>query len=639
VTNHSRRNFIKTSAIGGLSLMGASAFGKSFRLDLPANASTNLYQLSHQLIQQWGDALLALQITDKTRVDDYGGIYCTADKAVHGRVGDAIYPLFYLAGKTQDHKYIDAAQLLYQWIERRVSQPDGSWLNEPVAGSWKGTTVFASIALAETIKNHCDLMDPGFKVAVSARLIKAGNYIYDNFNMAYGNINYPVTAAYGLSLLGMVLDVPKFKQRGKELADEALKYFSPKNKLLYGEGDITTPSKKGCYSVDLGYNVEESMPALVMYGLLNNDKEILDAATLSMQAHMELMLPDGGWDNSWGTRNYKWSYWGSRTSDGCQTAYALMADRDPRFYKVALRNTQLMQQCTVNGLLQGGPHYASHHVPVCVHHTFSHIKALTTTLDYSKSQKVIDIRKIHLPREEQYGSRFMPDIQTYLVAKHGFKATITGYDKEYKKTKNGHATGGALTILWHAKTGPLLSASMNEYQIFEAGNQQVDDDPHSMALTPRIELRIDGKLYMNISDLGARMEIDQNPDQVTINTFSKLVDKDQAEPSSPVNCQVSYQFINQKSIIKFKYDKTEFDGQVKIIVPVISKSTERVVSNDNKTLMIKKDSALVKISANQPMTTLPTTNGRIFNYVPGFEAIPLSLNTNEATVQFEVIAV
>jgi hypothetical protein len=304
VTDYSRRNFIKTTTIGGLSLMGASALGKSFTLDLPANASTDLYQLSQKLVQQWGDSLLALQVLDKSRLDDYGGIYCTADKAVHGRVGDAIYPLFYLASKTKDHKYIDAAQLLYQWIERRVSQPDGSWLNEPVAGSWKGTTVFASIALAETIKNHGDLMDPAFKIAVSERLIKAGNYIHDNFNIAYGNINYPVTAAYGLSLLGTVLDVPKFKQRGKELADEALKYFSLKNKLLYGEGDITTASKKGCYSVDLGYNVEESMPALVMYGLLNNDNEILDAATLSMQAHMELMLPDGGWDNSWGTRNF-----------------------------------------------------------------------------------------------------------------------------------------------------------------------------------------------------------------------------------------------------------------------------------------------------------------------------------------------
>ena len=560
MSHYSRRDFIKSTAIGGLGLIGAASLSKSFALNLPVE-SNNLYTLSQHLVQQWADALLALQVLDTSRTLDCGGIYCTADQAVHGRVGDTIYPLFYLADKTKNNKYSDAAHLLYEWIERRVSQPDGSWLNEPVAGSWKGTTVFASIALAETLKNHGSLIDTAFKTRISERLIKAGDYIYDNFNIAYGNINYPVTASYGLSLLGTVLDVPRFKQRGKELADEALKYFSPKNKLLYGEGDITMPSKKSCYSIDLGYNVEESLPALVMYGLLNNDNEVLDTVTQWMQSHLEFMLPDGGWDNSWGTRNYKWTYWGSRTSDGCQTAYALMADRDPRFYKAALRNTQLMQQLTVNGLLQGGPHYAAHNVPVCVHHTFSHIKALTTVLDYSKLHKSVDIAKFLLPRETNYSSRFIADTQTYLITKNGFKATITGYDKEYKKTKNGHATGGALTTLWHAKTGSILSGSMNEYQIFEAGNQQADNDPHSMALTPRIELRTGGKVYMNISDLNARMEIDQNPDQITVNTFSKLVDKDQTDPSSVINCQVSYHFDHQKRVSSLSMIKVNLMGR------------------------------------------------------------------------------
>ena len=50
-------------------------------------------------------------------------------------------------------------------------------------------------------------------------------------------------------------------------------------------------------------------------------------------------------------------------------------------------------------------------------------------------QVATDISKVLLPREAHYGSRFVEDLQTYLVAQGGFKATITGYDKEYKKTK------------------------------------------------------------------------------------------------------------------------------------------------------------------------------------------------------------
>lgn len=97
------------------------------------------------------------------------------------------------------------------------------------------------------------------------------------------------------------------------------------------------------------------MPSLVLYGLHTGDTTVLDAVKESLDAHLEFMLPDGGWDNSWGTRSFKWTYWGSRTSDGCQAGYGLMADWNPLYYKAAVQNTLLLKQCTENGLLHGGP--------------------------------------------------------------------------------------------------------------------------------------------------------------------------------------------------------------------------------------------------------------------------------------------
>lgn len=628
-----RRTFIKQATLG---VAGLALSKYSFAFDAASAGKNDLYSLAYSLMVDWADALLKLQVTDQTRALDYGGIWCSADQAVHGRVGDTIYPFYYLAERTQNHKYIDAATLLYRWMESRVSQPDGSWLNEPVAGSWKGTTVFAAIALAEAVKNHGAIMDSTFKSAVTDRLLKAGNYVYDNFTIDYGNINYPVTGAYGLSLLGTLLDVPKFKAKGRELAHQALKCFTPKNRLLYGEGDITTPSYKGCYAVDLGYNVEESLPSLVMYGLLNNDQEVLEMVKASMLSHLEFMLPDGGWDNSWGTRNYKWTYWGSRTSDGSQTAYALIAHHDPRFYKAALQNTLLMRGCTHDGLLTGGLHYNAHHVPVCVHHTFSHIKALTTMLDYADQRTIPAIKNISLPREALYGLRFIADLQTWLIAKGRFRATVTGYDKEYKKTKNGHATGGALTMLWHELTGPLLCAGMNEYQIFEAGNQQPDADPHSMALTPRIELREGGKLYMNISDLTAKIETTQNPHEVVIKTTAKLVDKDQqSPPSGELTCHVVYRF--SPGEITLSYECEKIPPGVKIIIPLISKSNETISHITAQNYIIKKEKASVKITSSETLKVLPTSNGRVFNYVPGFEAIPFYIDGGKARISISVI--
>lgn len=119
----------------------------------------------------------------------------------------------------------------------------------------------------------------------------------------------------------------------------------------------------------MGYNVEETIPSLVGYALVTGDKEALDIMEKTMKVHIEFMLPDGAWDNSWGTRNFKWTYWGSRTSDGCQAGFAALADRDSRFYTAALKNLELLSACTHGGLLYGGPHFRSHGQPPCIHHT------------------------------------------------------------------------------------------------------------------------------------------------------------------------------------------------------------------------------------------------------------------------------
>jgi hypothetical protein len=621
------------SALGGAATAGVLPAAGLVGFD---GRSSSLPLLSTDLLREWAETLLCLQVKDQADSKYYGGIYCAADKAVHGRSGDTIYPFLHLAHKQKDSRFLDAAVLLYRWMETHVSQADGSWLNEPVTGSWKGTTVFAATSLAEAIKYHGSVLDNKLKDQMLDRLRRAGEFVYQNIDYKYGNINYPISAAYALSLLGTVLDNAKFRSRGKELAQEALQYFTKKDGLLYGEGDMVyEPSAKGCLAVDLGYNVEESLPALVQYGLLNGDATLLETVTHAMQKHLEFMLPDGGWDNSWGTRNFKWTYWGSRTSDGCQTAYALLADRDPRFYRAALLNTQLMKQCTHDGLLTGGPHYHAHSISTCVHHTFSHAKALTVILDHGIPVLKNNITTPLLPRETASGYRFFEDIQTWLIAKGAFRATVTGYDKEYKKTRNGHASGGALTMLWHAKAGPLVAAGMNAYQLYEPGNMQPDTDPFSMPLTPRIELKQEGKVYMNISDLSAVVSVEEESGSITVSSVSKLVDKDQQDPSTgAITCHTWYTFTDHKVIFAFRVEKP--NTGIAILFPVISAAAEKINFVSDKIVHINKKNCRVKVSSDTLLHQAPTSTGRIFNYVPGFEAIPFMVSNNKATIEIEI---
>ena len=605
----SRRDFLRLSALGGTCLLlpHLPAFS------LPAD--NELLALSDQLVHQWGTRILALQ-------ESNGGIKCPACNTLHGRCGDAIYPLLYMADKTGEKKYLDAVHRLYDWMEEMVSTPDGAWINEPGPrlNNWKGITVFTSITLAESLLHFGHLLDKPTIEKWKARLLKAGEFVYNTFSINFGNINYPVSASYALCLLGKYLNQPHFIEKGKTLAHEALNAFTPKDNLLYGEGKpVPVRSVKGCYSVDLGYNVEESLPSMVLYAKLMNDQVVMDKAVQSMKMHMEFMLPDGAWDNSWGTRNFKWTWWGSRTSDGCQPAYGLMADRDPAFYTVALRNTRLLAQCTHDNLLHGGPHYVQHGILPCVNHSIAHSKALVTLLMHAKEVKA---SKARLPRESAYGIKAFPDIYTWLIAKDKWRGTVTGYDQEYVM-KGGHASGGALSLLWHENAGTILVASMNRYQLQEAINMQKDEDPKSMCLTPRFETGD----FKNVNDLKATVTATQTNERIILKSVSSLVQEDQS-PASVAGCETSYTFSKDAVLI---HASTQNEA-ASYILPVVSTNNEKVsILSDNK-IEIRKKGGMVKIEANVPMKVLE----RVFNFVPGMEALPIQFMARDIQIKISV---
>ncbi|MFB6454688.1 hypothetical protein ACE38W_05395 [Chitinophaga sp. Hz27] len=632
----SRRRFIKNTAIGTTGVIGSLYASPGIAFPKPS-ADDPLGDISRSLLLLWGKNLLSMQVKDSNS-PHYGTIISPAENQVHGRSADAIFPFMHLAAHTGNHAYVDASVLLYNWMERTVSQPDGSWLNEPKKDSWKGTTVFTTIALAETMLHYDHLLDNAFRQSIRDRLHKSGDYIYDNFSISYGNINYPVSATYALTLLDELLSVPRYSQKAKALADDALKYFTNKDRLLSGEGGpIGTPSPKGCFSVDLGYNVEESLPALVQYALLTKDDTLLETLSASMKSHLEFMLPDGGWDNSWGTRNYKWTYWGSRTSDGCQPAYALLAHKDPAFYKAALQNTRLMQQHTHNGILYGGPHEYTHGLTPCLHHTFTHAKALATILEKKYTVPAEKPENIQLPRESSTPVKFFEDIQTTLVATDTLRATVTVYDRNYKEFKSGHAAGGALTMLWHKKMGVLLCASMNEYQLWEADNMQPDKSADSMPLTPRIQATYNGNAYtkigtfMNIQDLNATMHSEVNDNNVIVYTKSLLKDSNQQLPfGTELAANVTYTFSDHSMQIKYLCGNSKHP--IQFILPLISSSEEKIKQINNKCWEIKKTGGKVVITATSPISLMPINGQRIFNYVPGLEAIPFCISGPAAEI-------
>lgn len=631
-----RRNFIQLSTLtaAGLSIPFSQLFTAC---NEHHEHSLEFKNLISGLLKDWSDGMLKVQINNPSNLEEHGALGCPSCAHIHGRCMDAVYPFLYMADTTGDKKYLEGAKLVMLWAENNVSQENGAWTVIKNPKSWKGITVFGAIALAEALHYHGHVLDDATRKAWTIRLEKAGQYIYDTFTIDFTNINYPGTAVYGLNLIGSVLNRDDFKAKSKKLASEVKVYFTKNEGLLFGECKKSSIklSEKGLHGVDLGYNVEETLNSLVMYAIKEKDEELLEILTKSLNSHLEFMLPDGAWDNSWGNRMYKWSYWGSRTCDGSQPAFAMMANINPAFGTAAVKNTELLQRCTAEGLIHGGPGFIEAGIAPCVHHTFTHAKPLAALLDHWDHLPEINT-KTSLPRATAVGVKHFKDIDVYLFASGDWRGTVSAYDAEYHyKYDYRQASGGALGVLYHNKVGLLCAASMAEYHLVEKNNQQVQPGK-DICLTPRIETFKDNVWYTNLYDLPATVKAKDENGNIELLAAVKLKNATrEAIEGTASMFDIAYRCSANKTeiIVKTAQDITE---KTAFVLPIVSPSNEAVTNISEHEITIQKPGGLVTIRSNAPIKTKEISGKRTFNMVPGVEAIPLEVFFNEGENELQL---
>jgi hypothetical protein len=634
-----RREFIHTTAFTGIGL--SLPFSSIFATENSSSPHSEEYrELVFNLLKDWCDGMIKVQIINPSDPKVHGLLDCPACETIHGRVSDAVYPFFYMAKATGEKKYLDAGIAVFEWSQN-VSQPDGSWTNDLNPKSWNGTTVFGAIALAETLKYHGNLLNVERYKKWTERLGEAAEFIYDKFPAIDAtNVNYGATNIYAMNLIGNLLDEPKYIALSRKLAAEVKNYFTQSNSLLFGEVKPTAHklSEKGLPGVDLGYNLEESINSLALYALHEKDEELLELVRKSLTNQMEFILPDGGMDNSWGTRMFKWTYWGSRTCDGLQPAFSLMADYNPAFGTATFKNTELLKRCTSDGLLHGGPHYVSHGIKPCIHHTFTHTKSLALLLDHWDEMPVIS-KSNPLPRAEADGLRYFEELDTVLFARGDWRGTVSAYDAEYyPKMDLRQATGNSLGMLYHNKVGMLCAASLAVYRMMEPLNQQ-DAPGKDIALTPRLETFHEGEWFTNLYDLSAVFSTNDQDGKISISGDVML--KDEAREiidGSAADFEITYLCSEKELRINAK-TKQAIKGKTSFTIPIISKSSEQVDQPEEHVIIITKPEGKVRISSNVPLSIIETEKNRTFNMVPGVEALPIKADFVADTVELTITVI
>ena len=518
-----------------------------------------------KLLKEYCDGMISLQ--DKSEDKAFrGGIYCRSCKNIHGRCPDAVYGFIVAAKIFGDDKYLQAAKDVFDYGETMLCD-DGGMYNDAQT-TWRYTTTFHQTAVIESLRAGAEILDEATKSAFETRARKMAEWLYENLDEhSPANINYATTNGLALALSGNYFHKQRYLDRAKRLVAYAMEHIT-ENGLLYGESKPhDKASAKGCKAVDIGYNVEESVPALVKYAFEVGDEELKERLVEIVRAHLNFMFPDGGWDNSFGNRNNKWTYWGSRTSDGCAPMFLLLADRDPRFAEAAYRNTEMLDKCTIGGLLYGGPHYYKRGEYACTHHTFEHVNSIAFALDKIE-EKYLTPEYAELPSDKTNASKFYPETRTFKLAKGDYLATITDYD--FDIFFSGHASGGTLTALYKKSAAePMIMGSVTDYILVEPTNmQQVKDRQNHRSLLPRLVKTVGGAEYSSTFYLNAEMTDNRLIDGYLVSVRTGLSDN-KGNILSDVNPVIEYVLTENGMEINIE----NADG-LKFLLPLIAGEIE-----------------------------------------------------------------
>jgi len=475
-------------------------------------AVAEAHEAAGRLLTRWCDGLVSHQLSfpDDRGLD--GAMVCSACAYLHGRIGDTVYPFVVQWNRTGDEKYLRAARKAIGWCEANTLCSDGSFMND-LKTPWNYITVFSQIAIGKTLREFGPRLPEDFRRQLETTYARQSRWLYTCFQSpktaAAVEVNYWGNQAEAMAEAGVRLHEPKYTAEAQKIVDTRLKRLFAADGMLMGE--IVPADRKsdvrGLAAVDLGYNLEETLPAMLAAAEVLGDKAFEQQVVSSVLAHLEFLLPDGAIDDSAGSRGYKWTYAGSRTADGVLPLLAKLEKRGvPWARRAADRVIALQARLTGgDGLLYGGLYYRDAGEPACLHQTFTHVKGLAEYVSL-----VADVPRPTadepMPRERTNRVVSRPSMGAELAAVGSWRATFSVSDAYVlpEDARRLSVGGGSPTLLWHEKAGLMLAATQAEFFFLETTNQQeTRREREILSATPRLETD-DG--FTNVQDFDVKVE-------------------------------------------------------------------------------------------------------------------------------------
>ena len=536
----------------------------------------------YNLMKNWCDELLKTQLSMPDPLLD-GAILCPGCAVVHGRCADMVLPLVLLYSQTGSEHYLTAAKKLIDWTEYNLLSENDDYRND-LANRWKGTNIFTCLMLGETLHRFKDVLDEETFTKWDAIFRRRAAASIGWCEKAGPHINYNAGAAAMFAFAYNYTGEQKFLDNALKQEAFCRAHFDNQG-LFFGEGKpLDGTTAKGCHFIDMGYNLEESIPLLVMHALWMKDDEKLKFYVDRAIDHLGFLLPDGAIDNSWGTRQNKWTYWGSRTSDGMHEGFVYVARENPVIAKAVRRNIELLERCTTHGRLYGGLMYHSANEPACVHHAFDKVKSLAV-LYLEMGDEFDTCLDAVLPREVE-GVKAYQNGNLYTVTKGDFIATVNACDTHiYHASETG---GGAISMLYNKNYGAVMAATLYRF---------VATEPMNMQIQRNVDEEVCNTARLGRSDTDKTVELFNDGYSITAK-------------SEQSGFSIKYDFCDDAVNISILSDKDS-----EYVLPIISENHDEVKVLDNE--IVFKNMLSVCVDVKCEIT--PDGNKRHFHPVGGFQ--------------------
>ena len=547
------------------------------------------------------DGLLGYMTEDFADGSLNGGILCPACHTMHGRIADAAYPLTLLTSLTGEEKYAEAAKKFVVWSEENCVMPDGGYRND-AANGWEGVTAFSCIGYEKCLIYCRAALDDDFENILTSAVKRQLSMLDGLMEKLKPVVNYRAGTSLAYAL-GYRLFGNERYLRISEKWEKSCREFVTESGLLRGEGTpCSYVSPRSFVPVDIAYNAEETLPSLICACREVGDSESLAFWIKCAETHAEFMLPDGAWDGGFGSRRYKWSYYGSRTADGIQTARCTGSE-SPILAEASHRNALLIESLIHRGLVTGGAMFREAGEPTCLHHTFCRMKSFADVLtsgDFSSPAA--------LPSDGFCGEKRYPEIGVYRVGRGNMRVSLACNDVEYA----GDCVGNSLALAWHKRIGAVFSATMPDYRLIEPQNMQLSRK-HDLRQsgTLRLETTVGGTPLDSVRDKNARLFL-KSSDEKCAAFVSEGHFCGRGE-TSEYRFRIEYG-IRADSITV----KASVDCDCRLILPIIASYDDKVCIRSGTDIYVERGGVTVSVESESGVFLSGGANNRIFSPVGGF---------------------